>query len=74
MSLGFPGGSDSKESACNGGDLGLIPELGRSSGEGNDNPLHTLAWKIPWVEEHSRQQSMGLQTYKLTEILFDFEF
>ena len=32
--------SDSKESACNSGDLGLIPELGRSPGEGDGNPLH----------------------------------
>ena len=31
---GFPGGSDGKESACNGGDLGSIPGLGRSPGEG----------------------------------------
>ena len=37
--VGFPGASDGKESACIAGDLGLIPELGRSSGEGNDNPL-----------------------------------
>ena len=37
--LGFPGGSDGKESACNVGDLGLIPGLGRSPGEGNDDPL-----------------------------------
>ena len=36
---GFPGGSDGKESACNAGDLGLIPGLGRSLGEGNDYPL-----------------------------------
>ena len=36
---GFPGGSDSKEFACNAGDLGSIPGLGRSPGEGNDNPL-----------------------------------
>ena len=35
----FPGGSDSKESACNTGDLGSIPGSGRSSGGGNDNPL-----------------------------------
>ena len=35
----FPGGSDNKESAYNVGDLGLIPRLGRSPGEGNDNPL-----------------------------------
>ena len=32
---GFPGGSAGKESACNAGDLGLIPGLGRSPGEGN---------------------------------------
>ena len=38
-SEGFPGGSDSKECACNAGDLGLIPGLGRSPGEGNGNPL-----------------------------------
>ena len=37
--LGFPGGSDSKESACNAGDLGLISGLGRSPGEGNGYPL-----------------------------------
>ena len=36
---GFPGGSDSKESACNVGDLDLSPGLGRSSGEGNGYPL-----------------------------------
>ena len=36
---GFPGGSDSKESTCNVGDLGLIPGLGRSPGEGNSYPL-----------------------------------
>ena len=31
------------------------------SGEGNGTPLSTLAWKIPWTEEHGRLQSMGLQ-------------
>ena len=36
---GFPGGSDGKESACNAGDLGSIPGLGRSPGEGNGIPL-----------------------------------
>ena len=36
----IPGGSDGKESACNVGDLGLIPVSGRSTGEGNGNPLH----------------------------------
>ena len=37
--LGFPGGSDGKESTCNAGDPGLIPELGSSPGEGNGCPL-----------------------------------
>ena len=37
--LGFPGSSAGKESACNAGDLGSIPGLGRSSGEGKGYPL-----------------------------------
>ena len=36
--MGFPHGSDGKESACNAGGLGLIPRLGRSPGEGNGTP------------------------------------
>ena len=36
--MGFPDGSDGKESACNAGDPGLILESGRSPGEGNGNP------------------------------------
>ena len=39
LPLGFPGGSASKESVCNVGDLGSIPGLGRSAGEGHGNPL-----------------------------------
>ena len=37
--VGFPGDSDNKESACNAGDQGSIPGLGRSPGEGNGNPF-----------------------------------
>ena len=37
--MGFPGGSDGKESTCNEEDVGLIPELGRSPREGNSYPL-----------------------------------
>ena len=37
--MDFPGGSVGKESACNTGDLGLIPGLGRSPGRGHGNPL-----------------------------------
>ena len=39
MHLSFPGGLEGKETACNAGDLGLIPGLGRSLGEGNGYPL-----------------------------------
>ena len=38
--MGFPQSSVGRESACNAGDLGSIPRLGRSPGEGNGNPLH----------------------------------
>ena len=44
---GFPGGSASKEPACNMGDLGLIPGLGRSSGEGNGYPLQFSGLESP---------------------------
>ena len=39
MMKGFPCSSVGKESACSAGDMGSIPELGRSPGEGNGNPL-----------------------------------
>ena len=54
-------GSDGKASAHNVGDLGSIPGLGRSPGEGNGNPSSILAWKIPWMEEPGRLQAMGSQ-------------
>ena len=38
--MDFPGGSDGKEYGCNAENTSLIPEFGRSPGEGNDNPLH----------------------------------
>ena len=45
--LGFPSGSAGKESACNGGDQGSIPGLGRPPGEGKGYPSCILAWRIP---------------------------
>ena len=45
--LGFPGGSDGKESACSAGDLGLIPGFGRPPGEGNGNPLQYSCLENP---------------------------
>ena len=45
--MGFPGGSDGKESACNAGDLGLIPGSGRSLEKEMATHSSILAWKIP---------------------------
>ena len=57
--LGFPGGSDGKESACNVRDLGSIAGSGRFLGEGDGNPLQYSCRRIPWTEEPGRLQSMG---------------
>ena len=43
----YPGGSDGKASVYNAGDLGLIPGLGRSAGEGNGNPLQYSCLENP---------------------------
>ena len=43
----FPGGSDGKATVCNAGDLGLIPGLGRSPGEGNGSPLQYSCLENP---------------------------
>ena len=58
---GFPGGSEGKASACNVGDLGLIPESGRSPGEGNGNPVQYPCLENPMDREADRLQSMGSQ-------------
>ena len=63
---GFPGSSVGKESVCNAGDLGLIPELGISPGEGNGNPPHYSCWEIPRTEEPGGLQSMGSQKLDMT--------
>ena len=63
--MGFPGGSDGKESACNVEDGSLILGSGRSPGKGNGYPL--LARKIPWSEEPDGLQSMGSKESDTTE-------
>ena len=45
--IDFPGGSDGEASAYSAGDPGSIPGLGRSSGEGNDNPLQYSCLENP---------------------------
>ena len=47
---GFPGGSDGKASVCNARNSGLIPGLGRSSGEGNGSPLQYSCLENPMEE------------------------
>ena len=57
---GFPSGSDGKESASSAGDLGLIPGLGRSSGEGSDYPLQYSCLEDP-MDRGAWKATMGLQ-------------
>ena len=49
--LGFSGGLDSKESACNEGNLGSTPSQEDSLEKGMATHSSILAWKIPWTEE-----------------------
>ena len=67
MRWGFPGGLDNKESACNAGDQGLKPELGRSLEKGMATHSSILACRIPWTEEPGGLQSIGLQESNMTE-------
>jgi len=72
--MGFAGGSDSKESACDAGDLGLIPELGGSPQGGHGNPLQysclenpqgqrSLADYTPWGCKESDLYNIVSQLY-----------
>ena len=63
MGLGFPGGSVGKESACNEGDLGLIPGLGRSPREGKGYPLQYSGL------ENSMDYTWGCKELDMTEPL-----
>ena len=56
---GFLGISNGEESACNTGDLGLIPELGRSSGEGNGNPIQYSCLENPMDRGAWRASVLG---------------
>ena len=61
--MGFPSGSDSKESACNVGDLGSIPGMGSSPGGEHGTRSSILAWRIPmdsgawWAAVHGVAKS-----------------
>ena len=58
-SVGFPGGSDGKESSCKAGDPSSIPGSRRSPGEGNGKPLQYSCLENTWTEEPGGLQSMG---------------
>ena len=60
--LGFPGGSDGKESACSAGDLGWLPGSGRSPGEGDGNPLLFLPG-----ESHGQSSLVGYKIHAIAE-------
>ena len=68
MPKGFSGGSDGEESACNEGDLGLIPGSGRFPGEGNGNPLLYSCLEISmdrgawWATVHRVTESLNTHT------------
>ena len=75
-SLDFPGGSEFKVYACNAGELGSIPELGKSSGEGNgtprqysclENPMDGGAW---WATVHGVTKSWT----QLSDFTFTFTY
>ena len=59
--MGYSGCSDSKESACDVGDLGSIPDSGRPPEEGNGYHSSILAWRISWTEEPDGLQFTGSQ-------------
>ena len=74
--FGFPGGSEVKASACNAGDLGSIPGLGRSPGEGNGNPLQYSCLENLMTEDEMvgwHQHSMDMSLRKLKELVMDRE-
>ena len=50
-----------KNLSANAGDVGLIPGVGRSPGEGSGNHSSILSWRSPWTEEPGGLQSMGWQ-------------
>ena len=64
LNEGFPGGSDGKESACNVGDLGSIPGLGRSRGGEHGNPLQYSCLENP----HGQRSPAGCSPWSHKEL------
>ena len=70
----FPGGSDSKESACNAGDLGSIPGSGRSPGEGNGYPLQYSCLENSMDMDPGGLQSMQSRRIRHNLVTNNFTF
>ena len=68
--LGFPVAQAGKESACNAGDLGSIPGLGRSPGEGNGYPLQYSGLENLGHKELDTTERLSLHNWKLKEIIY----
>ena len=60
--MSFPGGSAGKESTCNAGDLGLIPGLGRSPGEGSGYPLQWASMLAQRIKNPPAMQEIRVQS------------
>ena len=65
--MGFPGGSAGEESSCNGGDLGLIPGLGRSPGGGKATHSSMLVWRTAMDRGAWQVTVLGAAESDLTE-------
>ena len=72
--MGFPCGSDSKESVCNAGDPGSVLGLGRSPGEGFGNPLQYSCLQNCMNKEPGRPQSIGSQRVRHDRMMNTFTF
>ena len=68
--MGFPGGSEGKEFACNAGNMGLISGLERSLEKGMATYFSINVWRIPWTEEPGGgYSSQGCKESDMTERL-----
>ena len=69
--LGFPGGSDSKESSYNAGDPGSIPELARYPEGDMETHSRIPGWRTPWTEEPGGLQSTGSHRVRHSWVTFN---
>ena len=71
-SQGFPDSSDGKESACNEEELRYNLWVRKPLEKGMATHSNILAWRIPWIKELGRLQSMGFQELDMTNTFISF--